>query len=200
MFTVAWLFLKSLDWRIYAAVAAIGAVLWYGHSQRLKERAEWETKIEQAHQQRRAEVAEFVVGMSARNTALKADLDRERGTIKTETVTLQKEVTRYVTAAADARCIVPVGFVRHFDAAWGLSALPAAASGLIDDPSGIPLSVVESVNTGNASSAREWRSEALGWRKWYGVHAEKFTAFASKTDPRATAGKPVEKSSPTERK
>ena len=200
MLTAALLFLRGVDWRIYAALAAFAGVMWYGHAQKMQERAEWETKIAAAHEQRRAEVADFVVGMSARNTALAAALATERGNIKTETVTLQKEVTRYVTPAADSRCVVPVGFVQHFNAAWGLSALPAATSGLVDAPSGIPLSRVESVTSDNAGAAREWKAEAIGWRKWYGVHAEKFNAFARKTDAGAVAGQPEKISSPTERK
>ena len=190
MIKAARLFLRGIDWRIYVALAAFAGVMWYGHAQKMQERAEWETKIAAAHEQRRAEVADFVVGMSARNTALATALATERGNIKTETVTLQKEVTKYVTTAADSRCLVPVGFVQHFNAAWGLSALPAATSGLVDAPSGISLSRVESVVSENAGIAREWRGEALGWRRWYAEHAEKYNAFARKTDAGATAGKP----------
>lgn len=148
---------------------------------------------------RQAAVSEFVVGMSARNAALAGELATEKGRIKSETVVLQKEVTTYVTPLADSRCIVPAGFVYHHDTAWGLPTIPRPANGLVDQPSGIPLSVVESINTDNAGAGKEWRSEALGWRRWYVDNKAKHNAFAGSPDTRAAAGKP-ETVQPKERK
>jgi hypothetical protein len=152
---------------------------------------EWDVrKIEARHEKkiaaevdkRRASVAEYVVDMSARNTALQANLAAERGKIKAETQTLVKTVTNYVTPLADRQCVVPAGFVQHHDAAWSMSALPPAAVGLVDAPSGIPLSRVERVASENAGIAHEWRAEALGWRKWYADRRAEHSAWCRKTN------------------
>ena len=174
-----------LDWRTWAFVAVIAASTWLYHSGVTNERHRWEVKTEKALAARRAAVSEFVVAMSGKNAELQAELATERGKIKTETVTLIKEVANYVTPLADSRCVVPVGFVQHHNAAWGMSAFPPAVAGLVDQPSGIPLSRVESVSTENAGTCKEWRAEALAARKWYRVNKEKYDAFAG-----ATATKP----------
>jgi hypothetical protein len=68
--------------------------------------------------------------------------------------TLEKEVTRYVTKESDARCVVPVGFVRVFNAAAvGDPAAPAggAPAGEPDaQPSGVELSDVLANDVFNA--------------------------------------------------
>lgn len=97
----------------------------------------------------------------------RANLDREKVRIQTRTITLIKEVVRYVPPAADARCIVPVGFVRLHDAAAGQTELPPASGGPLDAPSGVDLSAVASTVAENYGTAFQWRAEALTWRAWY---------------------------------
>jgi hypothetical protein len=163
--------------RIGLIVIAAGLVFgWHVHDKRAAIKA----FAAQAQLERRAAVAEYVVDMSARNTKLFADLATERGRIKTETQTLIREVNNYVTPLADTRCVVPAGFVQHHDAAWGLSDLPAAAPQLVDKPSGIPLSRVESVVSENAGICQEWRSEAIGWRDWYRTNSGAYNAWCRK--------------------
>ena len=166
---------------VAVALALAGAWWWHSHDKAAAIRAH----DEKATIERRAAVAEFVTDISARNAKLAADLAREKTNVRTETVRIVQEVPKYVTPLADSRCVVPVGFVQHHDAAWGLSALPPAAGGLVDKPSGIPLSRVESTVAENAGAAREWRAEALGWRKWYAARKEEWDSFA-----RSTAGQP----------
>jgi hypothetical protein len=96
----------------------------------------------------------------------RANLDRERVRIQTRTVTLIKKVTEYVTPAADTRCIVPVGFVRGYNAAV-TPELPPASGGPLDAPSGVALSDVLTADVENFGTAYQWRAEALTWRAWY---------------------------------
>lgn len=99
----------------------------------------------------------------------KTDLDRRRVEIRTVTQTLIKEVPIYVSAKADAECIVPAGFVRlHDQAAAGPEAsLPSPAGGPLDAPSGVPLSAVAETVVANYGAAHDWRAEAMTWRAWY---------------------------------
>ena len=183
------LFLSTPALIVYALIAA-----WFWHTNEIANAITAHNN--KANAARREAVSEYVVDMSARNTAMATELATERGRVKTETVTLQKEVTRYVTPLADAKCIVPVGFVQHYNAAWSLSAFPAAPSGLVDQPSGIPLSRVESINTDNAGAAKEWRVEALGWRRWYVSNKAKHDAFAASTVAGGNGGKSAVVSQP----
>lgn len=158
----------------------MGALLWHRHDKA----AAIEAYVVKANAERIVAIAEFKTASDAKNATLTAQLLAERGNIKIETKTIVKEVNRYVTPFADTRCVVPTGFVRHADAAWGLSAFSAAPDGLVDKPSGIPLSRVESVTASNAGAAREWRAEALGWRHWYTENKVRYDEFN-----RSVAGK-----------
>lgn len=143
---------------------------------------------EAARIERHSEVARYVVDLSERNSTLMADLARERGKVQAAAPQLIREVTNYVSPLADSRCIVPAGFVQHHDAAWGMSALPAAAPELVDQPSGISLSRVESVATENASICHEWKLESLGWRKWYRLNTDAYNAWCRKNNACKTTG------------
>lgn len=79
-----------------------------------------------------------------------------------------KEVPRYVTVEADAKCVVPVGFVRLHDAA-AAGRLPGVAGspGELDRPSGVALSDVSRVVVDNYHTANDWRTVAEGWQAWY---------------------------------
>lgn len=65
--------------------------------------------------------------------------------------TLIKEVPVYVSAKADAACVVPVGFVRLHDAgATGTEPAAPDSTGAADAaPSGVALSTVAATNVGN---------------------------------------------------
>jgi len=96
-------------------------------------------------------------------------LTAERVRIQTVTKTLIEKVPTYVPAAADARCVVPLGFVQlHDAAAQGLS---GPAGGPEEAPSGVPLSAVAATVAANYGVAYDWRAEALSWRDWYGKQA-----------------------------
>lgn len=87
---------------------------------------------------------------------------------RTITKTLVKEVPRYVPVEADAKCVLPVGFVRlHDTAAAGSPTLPVGPGGSLQAPSGIELSTATETIVANYGIAHEWRAEAEGWRAWY---------------------------------
>jgi len=89
--------------------------------------------------------------------------------VRTVTQTLTREVVRYVPAAADAQCVVPVGFVRLHDAA-ATGILPDAsptAGESADAPSGVALSAVGETVAENYGGCREDREALKGWQAWY---------------------------------
>lgn len=97
------------------------------------------------------------------------ELAAEKVVIQTRTVTQIREVPVYVTPEADARCVVPVGFVSLFNAGVeGREAeAPRPPGGPGDAPSGVALSTVLSTTLEDFGTAYEWRAEALKWRAWY---------------------------------
>jgi hypothetical protein len=90
--------------------------------------------------------------------------------IRTLTRTLIEKVPVYVTPAADARCIVPLGFVREHDAAASgeLSAVSQAPGQSDDAASGLALSAVAATVVGNYGTCRgtaEQLSDLEAWVK-----------------------------------
>jgi len=85
------------------------------------------------------------------------------------TQTLIREVTKYVPAAADAQCVVPVGFVRlHDQAAAGVLPQASDAAGQpADAASGVALSVVGSTIAENYGGCRQDAEKLKGWQSWY---------------------------------
>jgi hypothetical protein len=104
----------------------------------------------------------------------------ERGRIKTETQTIVKEVTTYVSPIADRRCDLTRGFVElHDGAATGrLSASGAGAGGFVDESAGIPLSAAGAAIAENYGACRELAAEVAAWRSWYPRYVEAYKAFA----------------------
>lgn len=152
-----------LDWRTWAFVAVISASIWLRHDGVMSERHKWEAQV--AEMARAARKQEAAANEAA--TEMREALREKQIVVRTETKTLIQEVPVYVTSNADRACVVPAGFVLHHDAAANLSRLPAPAVGLIDAPSGIPLSRVESVVAQNYGVAHELAAEVRAWRDWY---------------------------------
>lgn len=165
----AWAFLKSPWGQRLALALAVVALLFGVHHHGYQAGV----AHEKAAQTKRLEAArKKVVKREAKAVAItdqaRSSLARERVVIQTRTITLIKEVPTYVTPAADARCVVPVGFVRFHDAAAaGSPVLPATPGGPLDAPSGVDLSAVAATLAENYGIAYDWRAEALTWRQWY---------------------------------
>lgn len=89
--------------------------------------------------------------------------------IQIQTRTIVKEVPTYVSAEADARCVLPVGFVRLFNAA-ATGADPAAVTdpaGRPDEaPSGIECSEVAETVAESFGAARSNAAQLTGLQAW----------------------------------
>lgn len=84
--------------------------------------------------------------------------------------TVTKTITKYVTAKADAACLVPVG------AAWVLDNAIAAGTGAamassppadVDAPSGVTLSRLTAVTNENYAECVERGKIIDSWQRWY---------------------------------
>jgi len=111
--------------------------------------------------------------LDAQSAAISQDQAHQFGDatekVRTITKTLLKQVKVYVPASADARCVVPVGFVQLYNAA--AAGVPAPAGGPDQAPSGDDLSAVAASVVSNFGAAHDWRAEALTWRSWYAAQA-----------------------------
>ena len=89
--------------------------------------------------------------------------------VKTVTVKgdeIIKEVPVYVTTKDDAGCVVPLGFVREYNAAWsGTPAGPPAESDR--GPSGNPLSAVATTDAANAETCLLYKQQRDGLIEFY---------------------------------
>lgn len=99
-------------------------------------------------------------------------LDRRRGEIRDDTANLRQKVKTYVPPAADARCVVPLGFVRLInDGIDGPGRRPPEIAGAAGRPneadSGLALSDVSDQLLGGFEIPYGWRAENEAWRGWY---------------------------------
>lgn len=79
---------------------------------------------------------------------------------------IEKLVPIYITGLDDQRFSVSNGWVRLYDAAFAGES-PGPATEFDHEPAGIPISAISEVTTHNATSCRQWREQALGWREFY---------------------------------
>lgn len=128
------------------------------------------TTYKLAEAQAKARVVVVVQRQGAVNAAVQAAQAAEQSRIRIVTKTLIKEVPTYVTPKADARCVVPDGFVRLHDAAAAgveLPAVPDRAGQPPDTPSGLELSSVGRTVVANYGACNGWRASLIGWQAWY---------------------------------
>lgn len=124
--------------------------------------------------------AAAVKAQSASSARIAAQDQAAQVRIVTQTRTLIREIPTYVAPQADARCVVPLGFVRLHDAAIlppagqgaagldggpGLTAAPSAAAGW-DADSGLKLSQVAGTVTVNYGTCLGWRQQLLDLQQW----------------------------------
>jgi hypothetical protein len=114
-------------------------------------------------------VTKTVQQQGAINTASAQHEQAAQDHIQIVTKTIIREVPTYVTPAADARCVVPTGFVRlHDAAASGVPPVPAGPGDPDDAASGVELSAVASTvaeNYGVAHMNAERLTALQGWLK-----------------------------------
>lgn len=80
--------------------------------------------------------------------------------------TIEREVKVYVTEKDDAGCVVPVGFVREYNAAWS-GAPPGSPAESDRGPSGVPLSTVAQADAGNATTCLAYKAQRDGVIEFY---------------------------------
>lgn len=90
---------------------------------------------------------------------------KARVVIQTQTKTLIQKVPVYVTAQNDAECVVPVGFVRLYNAAVTESDLAPSvrADGA---PSGVAISTVAATDIANIGTYNEVADQLRRLQKW----------------------------------
>lgn len=137
----------------WAGLAIIGALLFalgwiYGASaEQAKAKQAERDQLSQAFEQGQA------LG-TVRDRVVTQYVDRVQ-VIRERGATLIKEVPVYVSAKADAACVVNAGFVRVHDAAAGNLPTPEPSGAADDAPSGIALSAVAATNAGNYATCHE---------------------------------------------
>lgn len=96
-------------------------------------------------------------------------VDQTRERVRIEYRTITERIPVYVTAEADRRVDVPVGFVRLHDAAaeGSASTLPDRPGESPDAPSGVALSAVAGTIVPNYEQCHVWRGQVIGWQNWY---------------------------------
>lgn len=192
-------------WTLYA-VLAIGAWFAWSHYKgtlieqgRAEASAEWSEKYQAREAAWKAaaarEEARYAAGRAAveedarrRLATLQAQLDAAREIARKARQDLDLARSRYVTAQADAGCVVPVGFVLYHNRAAAIAAGQPDASGapeptaaVADAPSGTPLSAVAQVAADNLAALGECREQVKGWQAhwtstetWYASVAQSF--------------------------
>lgn len=110
--------------------------------------------------------------IEGKNEATATDVGRQVEEAKTEiqyvSRTIIQKVPEYVTSDADARCVVPLGFVRLHDAsATGNPPAPAAPGEPNDADSGLALSQVVPVIADNYAYTRTLEAQVIGWQTWF---------------------------------
>lgn len=176
-------------WTLYAVLAIALGFTWNHYKQTLIDRgraeasAEWSVKWNQREAAWKAasarEEARYAAGRAQveedarrRLATLQAQLEAAREIARKARQDLDLSRSRYVTAQADAGCVVPVGFVLYHNRAAAIAAgqPPPAASpdptpSVADAPSGTPLSTVAQAAADNLAALGECREQVTGWQE-----------------------------------
>lgn len=164
------LLLKLAGWKGYALTAGLSLALGFGGGWKLRD---WQA-AEAAQKAARAETRALQKTLAIERGAARASADigakveARTEAVRTVTRTIIERVPAYVSPAADARCVLPLGFVRvHDAAALGLSPAPAAAGQSDEAASGLELSDVARTVAGNYGICHEAVEQVTGWQDFY---------------------------------
>ena len=89
----------------------------------------------------------------------------KKAEIVTRTVTQIKEVPRYVTKEAVAKCVVPTGFVRVYNASV-LQEDSSPQPGIDDTPSQVGLDTVAQVSVTNNGTCNKYREQIIALQQY----------------------------------
>lgn len=150
--------------------------------------AELEAKDAAATKAAQAHVAAVVAQQGQVNATVAADQTKAQAAIRVVTKTLIQRIPQYVTAQADADCVVSSGFVSLWNDAAAGRVPPVPGGGPdadVNAPSGVALSQVSTADIETAGDFYALRSEVLGWRQWYAGQRAAFAASAAVPNGRA---------------
>lgn len=175
-------------WTLYAVLAAALWFAWNHYKGTLIEQgrqeasAEWSARYQAreaawkaaaAREEARYASARAQVEEDARKrlAALQAQLDAAREIARKARQDLELARSRYVSAKADAGCVVPVGFVLYHNRAAaiangeaGTASVADPTPAVADAPSGIALSTVADTTASNIAALGECREQVKGWQ------------------------------------
>lgn len=156
-----------MSWRfalgVCASLAAAGGIYFAGFRAGDHARLAKVDAVELAQAKADA-TANQALGQVAAQVGVRTEVAVERARANTHII--RELVPIYVTPAADARCVVPVGFVRLHDAA-AQNRPPARPAEPVDAPSGVALSAVADTVAANYGDCTVWRLRLIGWQDWY---------------------------------
>lgn len=92
-----------------------------------------------------------------------------------------KELNTYVTAKADAQCVIPVGFVSVYNTAVKAGSLPDSGGGDVDAASGITLSRLAEIDSTNLAECYERGEVIKAWQTWYSTNKAAYDAATEKS-------------------
>lgn len=158
-------------WQIYAGILAVGVAIGGAGAYKIMD---WRMQAaEAAHDKALAEqLAKTVLverQMTEASGKAEAALQTARANVQVITKTITKQVPVYVSAQDDARCAIPVGFVRLHDAAAAGRALPdvpGPAGGADGGASGVALSAVASTVAANYGTYAEVVAQLKAFQQW----------------------------------
>lgn len=162
--------MNLLDLKGYAIAAGGAFVVGFGGCWWLRDQMAAHDALRAARGQVRQAVA--VVAKVQKQDAVSAGVgaraEAKVQAVRTVTRTLVEKVPVYVTVQADARCSVPVGFVRLHDAAasGAVPAVPDPAGRPDDAASDVALSAVASTVANNYGACHEDQARLSGLQDW----------------------------------
>ena len=136
-----------------------------------------EAQYAEALAKAKAQVKEGEKKATEANTAIATKHVQTVEKIRWRTETLTKEIPVYVPPRVDVVYRLPRGLVSlHNEAATGVSSVPAAPGGYVEEPSDVTPSQLATTFIGNYGTCRTWESEALTWRAWYVAQRDIYNA------------------------
>jgi predicted RNase H-related nuclease YkuK (DUF458 family) len=165
-------FVADLPEHVFVILLLMGLVVasWFLSAAVTEDRVKqsYETRIEEVNRAHATALAQQTLESDEVITNLHVRV-AEAQAQKQKTKTLIKEVTKYVTKEADARCTVPVGFVWLYNAslAGEVAGVPGSPPGDVDSPSGVKISEVAAVAGDNNAECVKRGKLIEAWQTWY---------------------------------
>jgi len=133
-----------------------------------EEAAAVKAAAEKALKERREAIAAIVLANVDAAKTVDERLRQRDADRQAKTITITKEVTKYVPATADARCVVPAGFVwLHNASRVGLPATAAPSGPAIEADSGVALSDLAKDDARTVELYNACRDQVAETVAWY---------------------------------